>query len=126
MIEGKSPDLRKQTGKYGEQVAADFLIDKDYCIIARNWRCRSGEIDLIAEKDGVLVFIEVRTRRKTGRFGTAKESVGFRKQMQVRQTAQVYMYQNAAFNKQVRMDVISVELTPTGELTMVEHIIGAF
>ncbi|MCR8642208.1 YraN family protein [Paenibacillus sp. N1-5-1-14] len=122
----KYPDLRKQTGRYGEQIAADYLIEQGYRIVDRNWRCRSGEIDIITSKDGVLAFVEVRTRRMTGHFGSAKESVGFRKQMQVRQTAQVYLYQRAAFDQPIRMDVITVELSLEGELSMVEHICGAF
>ncbi|MNY78795.1 hypothetical protein D3C86_2191870 [compost metagenome] len=60
-------------GRQGEDLAASFLLNQNYHIVKRNWRCRSGEIDIIAEKGNKLIFVEVRTRRPSSRFGTAKE-----------------------------------------------------
>jgi putative endonuclease len=119
-------DARKQTGKLGEAIAAVYLQKEQYTFIARNWRCKSGEIDLIAEKDGVLVFVEVRTRRQTGTYGTAKESVDFRKQKQVRETANVYLHLHKQTERKIRFDVISVELAKDGSFTGLEHLTGAF
>ena len=78
----------------------EYLIERGYTLIARNWRCRSGEIDIIAEIDHVLVFIEVRTRSSQASFGTAEESINYRKQKQVRETAQFYIYQTKRFKFQ--------------------------
>ncbi|MFS0839373.1 YraN family protein [Paenibacillus sp. 1P03SA] len=121
-----SPLSRKDLGRYGEQRAEEYLAAQGYGIAARNWRCRSGEIDLVAEAGDQLVFIEVRTRRLTGRFGTAKESVDARKQLKVRQIAQVYLHAVKQCDRKVRFDVIAVELTPEGEFIRLEHLAGAF
>ncbi|MFN8561045.1 MAG: YraN family protein [Anaerolineae bacterium] len=55
---------RSALGKRGEQIAADHLRRRGYELVASNWRCRTGEFDLIARKDQTLVFVEVRTRRE--------------------------------------------------------------
>ncbi|MCY9659014.1 YraN family protein [Paenibacillus chondroitinus] len=119
-------DNRKQLGKLGEDAAEAFLIGKDYRILERNWRCRTGELDIVAEQAGTLVFIEVRTRRSTGRFGTAKESVDVRKQMKVKETAQFYLHRFQKYDNSVRFDVIAVEISLDGATTQIEHIQGAF
>ncbi|MBA2937855.1 YraN family protein [Paenibacillus sp. CGMCC 1.16610] len=119
-------DNRKQLGKLGEDAAEAFLISKDYRILERNWRCRTGELDIVAEQAGTLVFIEVRTRRSTGRFGIAKESVDVRKQMKVKETAQFYLHRFQKYNNSVRFDVIAVEISLDGATTQIEHIQGAF
>ncbi|MFC0214320.1 YraN family protein [Paenibacillus chartarius] len=121
---------RQQTGKTGEEAAARLLLGKGYKIVARNWRCRKGELDIIAEDRETLVFIEVRTRRATGTFGTAKESVNIRKQMQVRETAQFYLYVTKQFDRNLRFDVVAVELPVGGDIqsgaVTLEHIENAF
>ncbi|MDU0201375.1 YraN family protein [Paenibacillus sp. MAH-36] len=119
-------DNRKQLGKLGEDAAEAFLSSKDYRILERNWRCRTGELDIIAEQAGTIVFIEVRTRRSTGRFGTAKESVDTRKQMKVKETAQFYLHRFQKYENSVRFDVIAVEIYLDGATTQIEHIQGAF
>ncbi len=67
-------NTRHMLGKRGEQYAAQYLTEHGYTIRARNWRCRMGEIDLVTEKDEVLIFVEVRTRRGD-RLGTPEESI---------------------------------------------------
>ncbi|OPH61693.1 YraN family protein [Paenibacillus ferrarius] len=119
-------DTRKQLGKFGEDAAEAFLIQQNYRILARNWRCRTGELDLIAEKDDVLIFVEVRTRRKSNHFGTAKESVDYRKQRKVRETAQFYLHRFQQHERSVRFDVITIEMSADAEAPRVEHIEGAF
>ncbi|OBZ16865.1 YraN family protein [Bacillus sp. FJAT-26390] len=120
-------DNRKQTGMFGEAAACDYLLSKNYSVLERNWRCRSGEIDIIAEHEGRLVFIEVRARKQNGRFGTAAESVDRRKQQKVRETAQVYLRSAGRSNASVRFDVIAITINRTDE-TIVEckHYEGAF
>jgi putative endonuclease len=122
-----TPDRRRQTGRIGEDAAATFLERRGYRIVARNWRCRSGELDIVAEQGDALVFVEVRTRRPTGTFGTAKESVDYRKQRQVREVAQVYLGQTKRYEAKLRFDVIAVELSAEAEADpAIEHIEHAF
>lgn len=117
---------RKQLGAAGERHAELYLEEAGYRIIARNWRCRSGEIDLIAREGDILVVVEVRTRSSKARFGTPQESIDARKQQQVMETAQVYLYQQRLHNYQVRFDVISVFTDKQGNMKDIEHIRCAF
>ncbi|MBL0388880.1 YraN family protein [Tumebacillus sp. ITR2] len=105
-----STDPRKQLGDFGERVAADFLLHLGYRIIDRNWRRRGGELDIIAIDRDALVFVEVRTR-STRTFGTAEESVDWRKQRQVRKMASCYLHERPAEDtiyRDIRFDVITV------------------
>ena len=117
-------DQRKAKGAMGEEVAALFLENLGYRIIERNWRCRSGEIDLIAKQEHALVFIEVRSR-SSSKYGTPAESVTARKITQVRQTAAVYLHMNGIGDTPIRFDMISVRLTDETAV-VTDHLIGAF
>lgn len=119
-------DDRKQLGKLGEELAEAFLSEREYRIVARNWRCRTGELDIIAEKANKLIFVEVRTRRPSGRFGSAKESVDYRKQLKVKETAQFYLHRFQKYEQSIQFDVITVEISVVGEAPHIEHIEGAF
>ncbi|WP_141500825.1 YraN family protein [Paenibacillus luteus] len=120
-------DTRKQIGRLGEDAACNYLDQAGYAIITRNWRCRSGEIDIIAECEGRLVFVEVRTRRAGGRFGTAAESVDRRKQQKVRDIAQVYLRNVHLQNAAIRFDVITVMINRIDEtITECKHYEAAF
>ncbi|TXK77465.1 YraN family protein [Paenibacillus sp. N3.4] len=123
---GTRKDDRKQIGTYGEELAEAMLRQLDYLILCRNWRCRTGEIDIIAEIEGILVFVEVRTRRPTGHFGLAKESIDYRKQTKVRETAQFYLHRYKKYEQSIRFDVITVELLEEGTPPHIEHLQGAF
>lgn len=116
---------KQQIGKTGEKVAADYLIRHGYRIIERNWRCRSGEIDIIAAKNSYVIFVEVRTRRTTSSYGKPQESVDYRKQHQVRKTANVYLFQHGLNDVPLRFDVMSIVLKSDGTAT-IEHIMAAF
>ncbi len=119
-------DQRKLTGRQGEELAAAHLLQHDYVIIERNWRCRSGELDLIAKKEGLLIIIEVRSRKSLHQFGHPIESVETRKQMQVRRTAEVFIMMSNQSNSEVRFDVITVLLNKDGSLQEIKHIQNAF
>lgn len=104
-----------------------FLEDANYTLIERNWRCRSGEIDIIAEAGGRVVFIEVRTRIEGGRFGTAAESVDSRKRQKVRDTAQVYLRSIGRASAAIRFDVIAISVSRSeGTIVECKHYEGAF
>ncbi|WP_433943416.1 YraN family protein [Paenibacillus sp. SN-8-1] len=126
-IKGKHKDLRKERGSYAEDQAASYLIDKGYRIIHRNWRCRTGEIDVIAELNYVIIFVEVRSRSSRSlAYGTAMESITPRKVGQVRSTAAVYLHSRNRSDSPVRFDVIAVQLGPDGQVESLEHVENAF
>lgn len=106
-------------GRTGEQKAAQFLKKKRYTIRETNYRSRFGEIDIIAEKEGVVVFVEVKTR-KTGTFGAGLESVTRSKQQKLLKTAQFYTVEQ---NLQCvcRFDVISID---GSTITHIENAFG--
>ncbi|MBI4116088.1 MAG: YraN family protein [Candidatus Omnitrophica bacterium] len=96
-----------QLGPRGETLAWGFLKKKGYAILEKNYRARFGEIDLIAEKDGVLIFFEIKTRRNV-RFGLPEEAVDYRKQQKLAQVAQSFIQTKGLENKAVRFDVLSI------------------
>ncbi|RAP76275.1 YraN family protein [Paenibacillus montanisoli] len=125
-------DTRQAIGKFGEDEAVRYLMEQGYVIAHRNWRCRSGELDIVAKRNSAVVVVEVRTRRAGGRFGTAAESVDARKQLQVRSTTEVYLAMNKLHHSQVRFDVIAItaaagtdRLQPY-EVIELKHIESAF
>jgi putative endonuclease len=111
-------------GAYGERVAAAHLVDQGMVVLDRNWRSRSGELDLVLRDGAELVFCEVRTRR-TARFGTPAESVGAAKIRRLRRLAAQWLAQAGLRAPTVRFDVVCVRPQPSGA-ARVEHIRGAF
>jgi len=107
------PDERQLLGAQGERAAERFLRRQGYTIVARNYRCRSGEVDLIALDRATLVFIEVKTRAQPG-FGTPFESVHRRKQRQIQRAAQQYIAENRLDDRDARFDVVGVWLENGG------------
>ena len=110
-MSGEDSRLR---GRWGEALAAEFLRRKGYRIIASGWRCRFGELDLVAEGGGFLCFIEVKLRGSE-RFGTGAEQVDRRKQERLRTTAELYLQQHPS-PLQPRFDVVEI-LAPQGMAT---------
>ncbi|CAH0119792.1 MULTISPECIES: YraN family protein [unclassified Paenibacillus] len=117
---------KKELGLAAERLAEQYLTEKGYRIVRRNWRCRSGEIDLIVLDGNALVFVEVRSRSGVTRFGTAAESVTERKQRQVRATAEVYLYRERQTERTVRFDVVTVLFQPGGSVKEIVHWPNAF
>ena len=97
-------------GKEGEALALDFLSGRGYRIISRNFRTRSGEIDIIAADGGTVCFIEVKTRRQA-RFGAPEESVQRRKQRHMARAATYYLKSRRLLDSPSRFDVVSIEFT---------------
>ena len=93
-------------GGWGEAVAAEYLRKKRYEVLARGWRCRFGEIDLIVKNKKYLAFVEVKLR-KSDRFASAMEYVDRRKQDRIRMTASIYLSHNET-KLQPRFDVIEI------------------
>ncbi len=119
-------DERRAVGRQAEHLATLFLQRKGYGIIARNWRCRQGEIDLIARDGACLVFVEVRARRSAAR-GLAEESITSAKQHRLIALAEAYLYDlqeaGSPWPGPWRIDAIAVCVAPDGtsDLRHVEH-----
>jgi putative endonuclease len=111
-------------GAYGERVALRHLLDQGMVLLARNWRCVSGEIDAILRDGDVLVFVEVKTRRG-GRFGTPAEAVVPAKAARLRRLAAQWLAQTGVHPGEVRFDVVEVLAQRSGAAT-VAHLRGAF
>ncbi len=107
------PDQRRSTGQQGEAIAQAYLQRRGYGIIAANWRCDQGELDLIAQHDATLVFVEVRTRR-SGVRGLAEESVTPTKQRRLATLAYAYLQhldeQGTPWLGAWRVDVLALQL----------------
>jgi len=113
-------------GVWGEDIAAKYLRKKRYKLIAANYKCRFGEIDLIAENRRYLVFVEVKLR-KSANFAGAAEFVDHRKQKRIRTTAELYL-SNYPTDLQPRFDVIEI-YAPDGIDTkhpVINHLEDAF
>ena len=98
---------RQRLGELGEQAAADALQKDGYRIVARNHRCRRGEVDLVAERGELLVFVEVRTRASSA-FGAPQETVDPAKQRRVIAAARDFLARWRGPERGVRFDVIAV------------------
>lgn len=114
------------SGAWGEAIAAEYLRRKRFHILASGYRCRFGEIDLIAADRKFLVFVEVKTR-KSADFARAREYVDKRKQDRIRTTASLYLSQNPT-KLQPRFDIIEI-YAPDGVATIrpeIHHLEDAF
>jgi putative endonuclease len=114
---------RNITGARGEQLAGELLKKRGDSIIETNYRCRAGEIDIVAFKDECLVFVEVRT--KTSDFGTPGESVTELKKQHLRAAAEDYLQNHENLPTCWRIDFVGVELDCTGKVTRIEVIENA-
>ncbi|HZD71301.1 MAG TPA: YraN family protein [Actinomycetes bacterium] len=119
-----APDRRGQLGREGERLACARLAEAGLRVVARNWRCSLGEIDVIAAGPGLLVFCEVKTRRGDG-YGTAAAAVTPAKQAHLRRLAAAYLSSAGQGPCRVRFDVVTVTW-PRGSAAAVEHLEGAF
>lgn len=98
----------KMTGNKGEELAATWLEEKGYSILERNWRFRFWEVDIIASRNNILHFFEVKTRT-TQRFGHPEESVGNEKMQSLKKAAEEYLYKNPEW-KYLQFDVLAITI----------------
>ena len=123
-VERIAAPTRREVGVTGERLAVDYLSGLGYEILQRNFRCRQGEIDIIARQAECLVFVEVRTKR--GReFGAPEESVTSSKKEKLIALAAAYLQTLASPPLSWRIDVVAVELAPDGGILRLEHIENA-
>ena len=103
-------------GARGEDAAADVYGRRGYRVVARNWRCRLGELDLVVERGGMLVFCEVKARRQSA-FGGGFEAVTWRKRAKLRALAEAFLQATGSHPRAIRFDVASVSVR-TGRPTV--------
>ena len=119
------PLVKDVLGRWGEDVAAAHLTAAGLEVLERNWRCREGELDVVArDRDGTVVFVEVKTRSGTG-YGLPAEAVTRQKARRVRQLACRWLLAHPAGAAPLRFDVVAVVRRPDGP-PVVEHLRGAF
>ncbi len=110
-------------GKIGEERACRYLKEKGYQILERNFRCKMGEIDIIAkDKNKDLVFVEVKTRRSF-QYGSPAEAINYQKKNHIYRVAKYYILTNKLINKTIRFDAIEIVI---GNSCYLHHIKQAF
>ena len=115
----------KLLGRWGEKYCQRFLKRKGLKKLARNFSCKTGEIDLImVDIDGTIVFVEVRTRADES-FGPAESSITFAKKAKLLRTAQYFLATHNIENRPFRFDVVTIVLAPTGR-PLLRHYDNAF
>ncbi len=113
-----------ETGRRGEAIAVEYLLQKGYRVAALNFRSGRGEIDIIAwEHDRLLVFVEVKTRASEG-FGGPEGAVGAKKQNMMARTAGIYMEQ-IDYDWEIRFDIVAV-LLKNDQVLEIRHVEDAF
>jgi putative endonuclease len=120
-----SSSARDALGRWGEDLAVQHLVAAGLEVLDRNWRCREGELDVVArEPDGTVVFVEVKTRR-TAAFGQPSEAVSRAKAARIRTLACRWLLHHPSGGVPLRFDVVSVVRAP-GAAPVVHHLQGAF
>jgi putative endonuclease len=109
-------------GRYGEDVAEAHVLGRGWQVIERNWRCRDGELDLVALDGDELVVVEVKTRRSTA-YGHPAEAVTTAKLARVRRLAALWLAAHDVHPSSVRVAVVAVLLT-RGHAPQVDHLVG--
>lgn len=116
----------KPTGDFGETLACDYLKKQGYKILARNFRIRDGEIDIIAKEDNYLVFVEVKTRY-SHEYGLPVESITPWKIKHLLKTARFYLYETDYGDGPYRLDFVSVDFADnrnSPEIELIKNITG--
>jgi len=113
-----------KAGEVGETLACDFLTRLGYEIVARNFRCRSGEVDVVAKHGETTVFVEVKDRGSASH-GEGHEAVTFGKRRRIIRAAQLFAASRGLFDTPLRFDVISIDRNPNGA-PQLRHDRGAF
>jgi putative endonuclease len=113
---------RQQLGRDGEETAVDYLVSRGMQVVARNWRCRYGEIDIIARDGTVLVFCEVKTRGGTG-FGVPLAAITATKLARMRRLAALWLEESGGHRGPIRIDAVGLLRHPDGHFA-IEHVRG--
>ncbi len=113
---------KRTVGTEGEKIAAEYLKEQNYFILAMNFRYkRLGEIDIIARENNYICFIEVKSR-STLAYGLPREAVNYRKQENIKKLASVFIAKNKLFNADIRFDVVEVYTKKASGIMTIENI----
>ncbi len=115
---------RRALGARGESLAGDWYLERGYTILDRNWRTRTGELDLVLESGGIIVFCEVKTRTSNA-FGAGVEAVTREKQLRIRRLAAQWLEVNDRAHRGLRFDVVSI-LAPSSGRPQIDVYEAAF
>lgn len=115
---------RQEIGKLGEKLAQKFLKKRGYHILETGFRCREGEIDIVARQKDYLIFVEVRTKSNLD-FGTPEESITRRKKEKLITSALTYIETHQNLPPSWRIDVVAIEIDPKGNTQRIELIENA-
>ena len=117
----------KHLGQWGEATAENYLVNKGYTIVDRNYRTSIGELDLIARKNGILIFIEVKTRNAThADHFLPEQSVTRSKQSKLKKLSEIYINNHEyKDNQEWQIDIISVILNKSTQKVKINHIQNA-
>ena len=117
-------DTRKTTGGFGEEVAAKYLRSRNYSIIEKNFRTPFGEIDLIAERDGCVVFLEVKTRI-SDHFGPPLSAITWAKKKRIIRNCQYYLKLKKILWGPCRIDVMGIKLDREFRIELIQYVKNA-
>ncbi|MCJ7511336.1 MAG: YraN family protein [Anaerolineales bacterium] len=112
---------RQELARLGETTACDYLAGAGFALRHRNWHCPGGEIDIVAEKAGGLVMVEVKTRSSM-HYGAGEEAVTPRKLARIERCAWAYLGAHALLEQPWRVDVIAVDVDRQGRVTRLNHL----
>lgn len=117
-------DRRKVFGTRGEDLAAAFFLERGFRIVRRNWSCRMGEIDLIVERDGILHFVEVKTRR-TATYGHPEEAITEAKLRHFARAIEAYLASSSRSVRSYQADALAISILEGGspQFHFVEHVL---
>ncbi len=121
---GGMPAARKNLGDFAERVAVAHLEAKGYRIIQTKFRVREGEIDVVAQRDGVIVLVEVKARRSTA-VGPAIDGISKRKAKRLLAAGEVFAARHPELPQDRRIDLIAIDLDASGRVVSLEHLESA-
>lgn len=112
--------MAQALGSWGEEQAVHFLLCNGYRVIERNFKVWEGEIDIVTERNGSIVFVEVKTR-SSDRFGRPEESLSKRKQLRLYRAGCRYLELNSLLDEPFQFDLIAIECTPSRKIERFNH-----
>lgn len=114
---------RQEIGNKGEKIAADYLMDKGYTLLDRNFHTRYGELDLVMFENGMIVFVEVKTRTSTS-FGAPEESITGLKLEHLQNAGLSWLQAHPESPDDWRMDAVSILMQKNGKIRDIQHFIN--
>lgn len=113
-------NYKQSAGRFGENLAKDYLLRRGYKIVSANLKIGFREIDIVVQKGGILIFVEVKTRLSSI-FGGAEDAFDFRKFNNLKKALEFYIYKNNLDGNMVRLDFISVDIIKQRKIAKIKH-----